>query len=366
MQTQALEGTKVSRKVTFHRVAKNLYRLEQSGGYYGLVKRGGKQFRRSLKTKDRKLAERRLKDLYDQVGRLKTTEDARLSFEEVAARWMAATGHTVKESTMIRRRTCIANFKPFFSGIPVRNITSRHCERWLTERATKIAPQTMANELNVLRAIFAYAVRRALMLTNPAADIKRRKAVKKTITVPTREQFRYLVAAIRESDGRPGSQQKAKAGADLVELLAYSGCRIAEAGALRWADVDFDKNELTITGGDSGTKNYESRSIPMADALRTLLGALIKERTVHPSARVSPINKAKTCLASACRRLGYTRFTHHDFRHLFATTCIESGVDIPTVSRWLGHKDGGALAMRVYGHLRNEQNALAIKKVAFA
>jgi integrase len=36
----------------------------------------------------------------------------------------------------------------------------------------------------------------------------------------------------------------------------------------------------------------------------------------------------------------------------FATTCIESGVDIPTVSRRLGHKDGGALAMKRNGHLR--------------
>jgi integrase len=36
-------------------------------------------------------------------------------------------------------------------------------------------------------------------------------------------------------------------------------------------------------------------------------------------------------------------------RHLFATRCIETGVDIPTVSRWLGHKDGGGLAMKVYG-----------------
>jgi hypothetical protein len=26
----------------------------------------------------------------------------------------------------------------------------------------------------------------------------------------------------------------------------------------------------------------------------------------------------------------------------------ESGADIPTVSRWLGHKDGGPLAMKVY------------------
>src|ERR1700690_4336279 len=98
METQALEGAKVPREVTFHRVAANLYRLQQSGGYYGLVKRGGKQFRKSLKTKDRKLAERRLKDHCDQVSRLKTTEDARLSFEELAERWMQATGHTVKES----------------------------------------------------------------------------------------------------------------------------------------------------------------------------------------------------------------------------------------------------------------------------
>ena len=34
----------------FHKVAENLYRLESSDGYYALVKKSGKQFRRSLKT----------------------------------------------------------------------------------------------------------------------------------------------------------------------------------------------------------------------------------------------------------------------------------------------------------------------------
>ncbi len=69
----------------------------------------------------------------------------------------------------------------------------------------------------------------------------------------------------------------------------------------------------------------------------------------QPSDRVSQIDSAKKFLGTACRRLSYPAFSHHDFRHFFATTCIEAGVDIPTVSRWLGHKDGGALAMRVYG-----------------
>lgn len=40
-------------------------------------------------------------------------------------------------------------------------------------------------------------------------------------------------------------------------------------------------------------------------------------------------------------------------------------MDIPTVSRWLGHKDGGALAMKVYGHLREEHSFSMIKRVAF-
>jgi integrase len=59
------------------------------------------------------------------------------------------------------------------------------------------------------------------------------------------------------------------------------------------------------------------------------------------------------------------RITHHDLRHLFATRCIESGMDIPTVAHWLGHSDGGALAMKVYGHLRREHSASMAQKVTF-
>jgi len=52
----------------------------------------------------------------------------------------------------------------------------------------------------------------------------------------------------------------------------------------------------------------------------------------------------------------------HGFRHLFATRCIESGVDIPTVSRWLGHQDGGALCMKTYGPLMRRTQHQRSKK----
>jgi hypothetical protein len=46
--------------------------------------------------------------------------------------------------------------------------------------------------------------------------------------------------------------------------------------------------------------------------------------------------------------------------------CIEGGVDIPTVSRWLGHKDRGAMAMKISGHLRREHSIAHAQKASFA
>jgi hypothetical protein len=87
-----------------------------------------------------------------------------------------------------------------------------------------------------------------------------------------------------------------------------------------------------------------------------------KEFSANPVMRV---HECQGAINSACKSLGIARFTHHDLRHLFATRCIESGVDIPTVSRWLGHKDGGALAMKTYGHLRDQHSANMAQKVVF-
>src|SRR5271154_763457 len=85
-----------------------------------------------------------------------------------------------------------------------------------------------------------------------------------------------------------------------------------------------------------------------------------------PDEHVMKIRECQKSMDRAAKIVGMERITHHDLRHLFATICIESGVDIPTVSRWLGHKDGGALAMKVYGHLRDEHSAAQAQRVTFA
>jgi integrase len=80
---------------------------------------------------------------------------------------------------------------------------------------------------------------------------------------------------------------------------------------------------------------------------------------------VLAVCEAQKALTKACAAVGAKRLTHHDLRHLFATRCIESGVAIPTVARWLGHKDGGVLALKTYGHLRSEHSQAMAAKVTF-
>ena len=155
---------------------------------------------------------------------------------------------------------------------------------------------------------------------------------------------------------------------DLVEFLAYGGCRKGEAARVNGRDCDFDKGEITVLGDPAtGTKNWEIRRIPMIPDMRRLLERLKRERGAEEflSKPVMLVHECQGAIDTACKKLNIPRFTHHDLRHLFATRCIESGVNIPTVSRWLGHKDGGALAMKVYGHLRDSHSTAMAQKVRF-
>jgi len=306
-----------------------------------------------------------LADLRHKVANLTLSDTTNANFEALAKCWLDSVCHSLKPASVVRRRTCIKGLTKFFNAVPVRNITAVQCDRWLERRGKGLSASSFVQELDTLRLVLGFAVKRGLLLENPALSIRRRRVVTKMIAIPTREQFQAIIAAARDADEAFGTQGKGMDGADLLELLAYSGCRLHEATELRWQDVDFDRGCITVTGGEGGTKNHENRAVPMTPALRDLLKRLHEKKGPEGTALVSETKGARRCLASACRKLKLPHFTHHDLRHFFATTCIESGVDIPTISRWLGHKDGGALAMKVYGHLRQEHSFEMSKRVSF-
>ena len=185
----------------------------------------------------------------------------------------------------------------------------------------------------------------------------------KEIALPTTEQFNALIAEMRA-----GHSRDSRNSADLAAGLAFTGCRIGEAREIEWRDIDFDAGELVLRGdAATGTKNWELRRVPLIPDARALFQRMRSKRPDEPlDAKVFRVGECQKALDRACKKVGTDRITHHDLRHLFATRCIESGVDIPTVSRWLGHKDGGALAMKTYGHLRREHSIAQAQRVSFA
>ncbi len=252
---------------------------------------------------------------------------------------------------------------PDLNQMDVAQISKADGLAWAARFGKTASPSAFNNTVGTFRAVLDIAVEAGARYDNPAIHIKRKKIRQKLLQLPSQKQFVELITTIRKGDG--GWAERC---ADLVEFLAYSGCRKGEAARVNGRDCDFEKGEITVLGDPAtGTKNWEIRRVPMIPDMRRLLERLKNERseTEFLTKPVMLVHECQGAIDTACKKLGIARITHHDLRHLFATRCIESGVDIPTVSRWLGHKDGGALAMKVYGHLRDSHSTAMAQKVHF-
>ncbi len=334
----------------FLKVAECLYRNESSGGYYALVKKSGKQIRRSLKTKDRKLAERRLREFREQITGLDFSKDqASLTFETLAKRWLEDNRVGLKPSSALRKETSVHQLEKYFKGLRVRQITRLRCDDWAQKRAPHVAASTFNNERETLIAILDYGMREGITLENTARVTKRRKLGKAPILIPSKEQFQTLLKTLRSLDIR--YQEAGK----FVELLAYSGMRKGEANAICWQDVNFKQGSFTVTGGALGTKNHEARVVPLFPALADFLRGLWDqlEQPPAPAAPILGIKDAKKALITACKIAELPHFTHHTMRHYFVSNAIVKGIDFKTIASWVGHKDGGLLVAKTYGHLRD-------------
>jgi integrase len=357
-QIQASSGESGS---PFVKVAECLYRNKVTGIYYGLVKRGRKQFRKSFKTTDRKLAERRLSDYRKKVGGLNQVKGAsQYNFEKLANRWFETIKSNMKPASARRRKTSIRQLIACLGKTPVRNLTSRDCDNWVIKRGGKISASAFNNERETMSLIFDFAKRDGLILDNPAKHIKRRRIPKSEIVIPTREQFRLLVENMRELDCR------ALPGADLVELLAYSGMRLAEATSLLWGEIDFERGCFTVTGGEVGTKNSEARTVPLFPALRNFLVKLRGEKTPPATQRVIPVEGTREAIKKSCKAANMPHFTHHTMRHYFVSNAIEAGIDFKVIAGWVGHKDGGVLVAKTYGHLRDTHSFEMARRMTFS
>jgi integrase len=344
---------------------RHLLQYVSTGTYFARVKVNGKLKRESLETDIFSTAELKLADFVKREKGQKLPrfvhafKDARLKFEEQLE------NSDLAPATKRYRKFCISALTeswPTLDATAAHKIKPADCEAWADRFKSKVDSQYFNNILGTLRAILKVAGR--VGSDDPTREIKRRGVKRTLVKMPSPEQFQKILTEIETS----GAGQ-AKHCADLVRFLAFSGCRLSEAKKVTWPDVALDdagggwikvENAKLRRAADSTDRDIY-RFIPIVPPMRELLDRIKPAQLAGPVCRVHECEKS---LTRACKIVSAPRLTHHDLRHYFATVCAEK-VDPQTFSKWLGHRDGGALAMRTYCHPRKEHEQRMAAQVDF-
>jgi integrase len=209
-------------------------------------------------------------------------------------------------------------------------ITKTDCDARSESFARNSSPTRFNNTLAALRHVFAIAIEAGTIYRDPSAKIKRMTVRPKALVLPTATQFQQVLKEIREAGAWCSRDCE-----DFVEGLAVTGARKNEAGELEWRDLDFKEGGAIVLRGDpeTGTKNRRVHRAPMIPEARALFERMRAERPNEAlDEKVFRVREAQKAIDRACKKVGIPRFTHHYLRHLFATVCIESGVDAQTVA----------------------------------
>jgi integrase len=339
----------------------NLLQYVSTGTYFARVKVNGKVIRQSLGTGVFTTAKEKLPDF---LKKQQSTIQIEGSFGDALAKYRAdlELDAVLSEATKRYRRNCVATILkhwPDVGRVQLRDLKAEKCKDWAKRVAGAVDEQYFNNILGTFKKILRIGGLEGA--GDPTREIKRLGVKAKVLKLPTSEQFKKLVSALERS-----SAWKARDAAVVIKFLAYSGCRISEAGKVTWADVDLEHGFIRVQNAKLRNSSNHSltREVPIVPEMKALL-LLLKEENPSPTAKVLPFDDVEKSLTTACSELKIDRITHHDLRHMFATRALQSGVDVATIAGWLGHKDGGALVLKTYSHFQREHSQAMAAKVKF-
>jgi integrase len=349
----------------------NLIQYVPSETFYARTKVGGKVIRRSLNTDTFTTARLRMLDFLKAQRQSTPARGEPITFSQACNAYKAdlTQDHGLSENHKRYQRFCVKQIQTTWPGVDalkLEKITPADCEKWASKLAGEVSAQYFNNTLGTFRQIFEKGIRLHLeqggsRFECPAVDIKRLGVKQTPPRLPEQKEFETILELVGSAGAR-----ESKNCVIFIKFLTFSGLRVSEANQVTWKDIDFEKNRILVHSakGRKTANHSDTRFVPILAPMKELL---LELKLSNPALddTICKVGDCEKSLTNACKKAGIARITHHDLRHLFATRCIESGVDIPTVSRWLGHKDGGALAMRIYGHLRDNHSQEMAAKVTF-
>ena len=320
----------------------------------------------------------------DNLPKLGRTPTFAVYVDEYLAHVKAGQG-TKKPGTIAKEESTLKLWKDHLVGIRLDKIRPAHVSSFMKKRlASGMCKRTVKLDIIALRNVLKHArdVDEHIQELPVPPGINRElksSVVKRELFTPAELETLCAAALAKRADGSPVTKNGQQF-ADYVRLMAYCGARRNETLALRWADVDFAGEKLTIerqaydNETDATTKNASARTVDFNPALKKHLLEMKTRRApdsqwLFPSPQRGDKDihamsfRESLELARAHAKLRNIGF--HDMRHLFISFCVMSGLDYMTIAKWVGHRDGGILIGKVYGHLADAHTKAAGQRVNF-
>jgi integrase len=241
-------------------------------------------------------------------------------------------------------------------GYDLNNLIKKHVLPKIENKPlTEYKPIDFENALNKIdstrikqqvRQIFNQSFREAekqgYVAKNPVSLVDTPKHVYKNGKALKKEQIQELLKAL---EGNPLQSY--------VCFCMYTGARPSEPLLLTWQDVYEDKIHIP------GTKTEQSnRIIPMSNQLKELMQSIPRSQSKPFPFTYQPLQRQLKKIVST---LSFT-CTLKDLRHTFATTCVESNVNIKATQKWLGHSNYNTTA-NIYTHTSEEFEQQELQKL---
>jgi integrase len=303
-------------------------------------------------------------------------------FADYAARYLEfiSSGQGAKKpGTVDKERSILGLWTEHLGGLRVDQVKRVHVNRFVERRLKAgLSPRTANLDIIALRNVLKRAVDEGLIQRLPTEGLRPLKTtVRKRPLFGPVELENLCAAAFQTRKNEAGEvvavTKNAREFVDYVKLLAYCGARRNEALVLRWPDVDFEREQLTI-GASGDTKNRTARVVDFNGKLKAHLLVMRTRRApdsdwLFPSPQRGQKDLGARSFQESLKLVRnhakMPGFHFHDCRHHFVSMAVMSGVDFMTIAAWVGHRDGGVLIGRVYGHLANEHRKAMGERMNF-
>jgi integrase len=207
---------------------------------------------------------------------------------------------------------------------PITAITQRDVALLLNKIATTAGDVTANRARTTLTALWAWAIRQGLPVTNVASNTEKRKETSRDRVLSESELAAIWKACGNEDFGR------------IIRLLILTGQREAEISQLRWDEVH--DSEIILTA--DRVKNKRTHTIPLAPLARELIGPITNWRT-HVFGRTDTgFHGHGNAKARLDKHLDIPAWRIHDIRRSVATHVAELGVPPHIIEAVLNHVSG--------------------------